>query len=79
MKELITGVLNNMGVFNLIVTGQKEDKVCLSIHGREQWVAAGDSFNILNDVWRVDEVRPVGKVEGFTLEPNKVVAVISQS
>ena len=79
MKELITGVLNNMGVFNLIVTGQKEDKVCVSIHGREQWVSAGDSFNILNDVWRVDEVRPVGKVEGFTLEPNKVVAVISQS
>lgn len=77
MKELVTGVMNDMGVFNLVVTGQKDDKVQISIHGREKWVGVGESFNVLNDVWEVVKVNPVSSGKAYTLEPNKVVAVLS--
>lgn len=77
MKELITGVMNDMGVFKIVVTGQKDNMVRVSIHGREQWVGEGDSFTVLNDVWEVVKVNPVSSGKAYTLEPNKVVAVLS--
>ena len=79
MKELITGVMNDMGVFKIVVTGQKDNMVRVSIHGREQWVGEGESFKILNDVWNVVKVNPVAHSSEYILEPNKVVAVISQA
>ena len=75
--ELVTGVLNKMGLLNLVVIGQKDDMIRVSISGREQWVGEGDTLQVLNEAWHVDSVNPVASDAKRILEPNKVVAVLS--
>lgn len=77
MEEIFTGVINNVGLFKLVVTGQKENSIRISINGREQWLHEGEDFRILNDEWHVDKIYPVSYDSGRILTPNKIVAVLS--
>lgn len=79
MKQILTGVVNKMGLLNLIVTGQKENLIRISIHGNEQWVGEGDSFHILNDEWVVKQINNVPSDSSRILVPNNVIAVVSQA
>lgn len=77
MQEIITGVINKVGLCNLVVTGQKDNMVRISVNGREQWVTEGDVFTIVSASWRVDKIYPVKYDDARILSPNETVAVLS--